>query len=103
NGNLVFNTTGGTAAMDSTNRTVNYAGSTLDLTNADTFTTTGSTWIFDGTTALTSAGKSFNNVTIGTNTASGSLTLLDNADLNGSLAFNTTGGTATMDSTNRTV
>jgi len=103
NGTLSFNTTGGTAVLDSTNRTVNYAGSTLSLTNADTFTTTGSTWIFDGTTSLTSAGKTFNNMTIGTNSASGSLTLADTADINGTLSFNTTGGTAALDGTNRTV
>ena len=103
NGTLAFNTTGGTAALNATNRTVNYAGATLSLTNADTFTTTGSTWIFDGTTSLTSAGKAFNNITIGTNTASGALTLSDTADINGTLAFNTTFGTAALNATSRTV
>ncbi|MCG3176721.1 MAG: hypothetical protein MOGMAGMI_01682 [Candidatus Omnitrophica bacterium] len=103
NGTLAFNTTGGTAVLNISSRTVNYAGPALDLTNADTFTVTGSTVIFDGTTTLTSAGKGFNNVQIGTATASGSLTLADTADINGTLSFNTTGGTTTLDITNRTV
>ncbi len=47
-----------------TNRTVN-ASANVNLTNLDTFTVGGSTFIFDGTTTLTSAGRSFNNIQIG--------------------------------------
>ncbi|MCX5709190.1 MAG: DUF2341 domain-containing protein, partial [Candidatus Omnitrophica bacterium] len=101
-GALTFNNSFGAASLDSSSQTVKYSGAALDLTNASTFTATGSTWIFYGTVSLTSAGKTFNNVQAGSSTSSGSLTLADGIDINGSLAGGA-GGTNTLDISNRAV
>ena len=93
---------GGATTFDIDSDTVNFAGN-VDLTNLDTFTVTGSTAIFDGTSDLTSNSLAFNNVQIGTATSSGSVTLQDDADIDGLLTFNTTGGTTTLDLNSNTL
>jgi hypothetical protein len=93
---------GGATTLDLTNQTLNYAGSTLDLTNLDTFTETGSTVAFDGTTSLTSASNSFNNVQVGTAASGGSLTLSDQADIDGTLSV-LNGGATTLDLNSQTL
>ena len=92
---------GGTNVFTVTGQTVN-AASTVNLTNLTTFTSGTSTFVFDGTTSLTSAGSIFNNVQIGTATLGGSLTLLDALTLTGTLTFQTA-GTRTLNATNQTV
>ncbi|MGE0267765.1 MAG: LamG-like jellyroll fold domain-containing protein [Candidatus Omnitrophota bacterium] len=92
---------GGATTWDVTSRTVNAAGS-VNLTNLDTFTVTGSTFIFDGTTALTSAGYAFNNIQLGSATAGGSLTPADNMDINGTVTV-LNGGATTWNVTSRTI
>ena len=69
NGILSFNNTGGAASLDLNGQTLNYAGGTLDLTNA-TLSVAGSTIVFDGagTQNITSAGNTFNNLSV-TNSA----------------------------------
>ena len=101
---------GGTNNFDAANTTVT-AGGNVTLTNIASFISTGSTpavpsFIFNGTTTLTSAGKSFNNITIGAG-AGGTLTLFPtNATgdmvVLGAIAV-TAGGTTAFDTTNRTV
>jgi len=82
-GTLSFGS-GGTNVLNITNRSVTYAGSTLNFANLDTFTTTGSVVSFDGTTSLTSSGKAFNKLTV---SATGSVTLADSADINSTLSI----------------
>ncbi|MGE0269632.1 MAG: LamG-like jellyroll fold domain-containing protein, partial [Candidatus Omnitrophota bacterium] len=81
--------------------TINVA-STVTLTNLDTFTTTGSTFIFDGTTTLTSAGLAFNTVQIGTGAVGASVTTADNMDINGALTV-LNGGATTFNISDDTV
>ncbi len=94
-----FSLSGGT--FTATNGTMNVSG--LFTISGGTFDANSGTTVFDGTTVLTSNGAVFNNVTIGTATASGSLTLGDTADFDGNLSFNTTGGTAALILTNKTL
>src|SRR6185503_12510753 len=78
-----------------TNQTLNIGGG-LDLTNLDTFTATGSTVIFDGTTDVTSANTTivaFNNVQIGSASAGGSLTTADAMNIDGTFSVLNNGAT----------
>jgi len=63
------------------NTTMNVAGD-MDLTGS-TFTATGSTVVFDGATILTSGGKTFVNVAIGSVTSGGSLITADTMRISG--------------------
>jgi len=92
---------GGATTWDVTSDTISVA-STLNLTNLDTFTVTGSTFVFDGTTTLTSATRTFNNVQIGSASAAGSLTTADNMDINGTVTVQN-GGATTWDVTSDTI
>ncbi|MBF0491010.1 MAG: hypothetical protein HQL15_10470, partial [Candidatus Omnitrophica bacterium] len=68
-----------------------------------TFVPGGHTVTFDGTTHLTSAGIAFDNVMLGNGSAAASLILLDEADIDGILGFNNSGGPTTLDITNQTL
>ena len=72
------------------------------MTNLTTFTSTGSTFVFDGTATLTSATKIFNSIQIGTATVPGSLTLADNLTLTGNISVGAAAG-STFTVTNRNV
>ncbi len=99
-GTLTF-FTGGATTLNATGQTVTLPTS-LNMTNLTTFTSTGSTFVFDGTATLTSAGKSFNNLTIGTATVPGAVTLADNLTLTGAISVGAAAG-STFTVTNRTV
>lgn len=77
---------GGTTELDLSDDTLIIAGD-LDLSELDTFTSTGSTVQFDGSADqdLTSSGHTFNNVTL----TGLSLTLNDDVELDGSLLVST--------------
>ncbi len=66
-------------------RTVN-ASADVNLTNLDTFTVVGSTFIFDGTTTLNSARAELQQHPDRLCRGAGSLTLGDNLDVNGTVA-----------------
>ena len=101
-GTLTFQT-GGATTLNVGNVTVTLGPAALNMTNLTTFTTGGSsTFVFDGTTSLTSATKVFNNIEIGNTTTAGSLTLVDNLTLTGAISIGTTAG-STFVVTNRTV
>lgn len=99
-GNLTV-ANGGTTIFNVSGDTI-YIGGNLTLTNLDQFTQTGSTFVFDNSTSLTSSGFSFNNVQIGPNAGGSSLTTADDMDINGSLTVSATGNT-TFDIANDTV
>ncbi|MGE0268403.1 MAG: LamG-like jellyroll fold domain-containing protein, partial [Candidatus Omnitrophota bacterium] len=100
NGNVTI-LNGGATTWNVTSRTINAAGS-VTLTNLDTFTVTGSTFVFDGTTSLTSAGYAFNNIQLGSGSAGGSLTPVDNMDINGNVTV-MNGGATTWNIANRMI
>jgi len=100
-GNLLVNGLGATS-LDISNQSLTFSGSSFNLSNLDTFTVTGSTVIFDGTTSLTSNGLSFNNIELGTASTGGSLTINDSLDINGNLTVQN-GGATTFDITNQSV
>jgi hypothetical protein len=91
-------TNGGGETLNISDDTI-YMASTVNLTDLDTFTSTNSTMVFDGTTTLTSAGRAFNNVRIGPGS---SLTTADNMDMNGSFTV-TDGAGETFNITDDTV
>ena len=93
-------TAGSTTAFDTTNRTVTVAGN-VTFTGLTTFTSTGSTFVFNSTTTLTSAGKSFNNITIGAGSGA-SLVLSGPLSLGGTFS-GAVGGTNNFDAANTTV
>jgi hypothetical protein len=86
--------------LDITNKTFTVAGN-LDFTNG-TLTETGSTIIFNGTTTLTSASEALNNVQLGTASLGGTLTLDDQADIDGTFSV-LDGAATTLDLTNKTL
>ncbi len=93
NGNFsVLNVTGATL-FDLGGKTLNFAGANLNLTNLDLFNSAGGTVIFDGVTGMRSAGKALGNVQLGSATAGGRLTFLDNADIDGDFTVNEGGNT----------
>lgn len=101
NGTFDIATGTGTSSFNISDDTVNFAGN-VDFTRLDTFTTTNSTVIFDGTTALTSAAESFNNVQLGTALTGASLTTNDAMNVNGAFTV-LNGGATTFDITSDTV
>ena len=101
-GTLTF-LTGGATTLNVSNQTVTL-GTSLDMTNLTTFTSTGSTFVFDGTASLTSATKIFNSIQIGTATVPGALTLVDNLTLTGNISVGAAANsTFTVTSRNVTV
>jgi len=103
NGTLTI--TNGELDLDTNNVTVNAAGDvTVGASGSINSDLINTLWIFDGTTNLTSGGELFENIQIGTDTASGSLTLVDEAYLaDNGFSFNTTGGTVTLDLNSQTL
>ncbi|MCA9402259.1 MAG: hypothetical protein KC897_00635 [Candidatus Omnitrophica bacterium] len=100
NGNITIN--GTLDATDGTdgNTTVFVAGD-WDMTSGD-FVNTNTTVAFDGTSNVTSNGKPFNHVQIGTSTAGGSLATADDLYIDGDLTVGTA-ATTTFDISNDTV
>ncbi|MCK5139372.1 MAG: hypothetical protein KAQ85_05985, partial [Thermodesulfovibrionia bacterium] len=87
--------------FDANDSTVTVGGN-MDLTGG-TFASDGnSLMVFDGTTSLTSAGTTFDNVQVGTGASGGSLTILDQADIDGSFSI-LNGGATTLDLTSQTL
>ncbi|MCA9402351.1 MAG: hypothetical protein KC897_01105 [Candidatus Omnitrophica bacterium] len=82
------------------NSTITIAGD-WDMTNG-TFRNTATTVVFDGTGSVTSNGKAFNDVQIGSATAGGSLATADDMDINGDLTV-ANGGATTLDISNDTL
>lgn len=70
--------------------------------SAGVFTNTNSTVIFDGTVTVTSNGKAFNAVQIGSVSAGASVSTADDMDVDGALTVNN-GGATTLDISNDTL
>lgn len=100
NGAITINGTLDAGSGTDGNAVLNVAGN-WDMT-AGVFTNTSSTVIFDGTVQITSNGKAFNIVRIGSVTAGAEVSTADNMYVDGAITVNN-GGATTLDISNDTL